>query len=164
MSSSYASSSCKSELKIFYLDDGTLCGDTKTVLSDYKKILSEAATLGLEVNPSKCELYLVKPESEKCCNAHVSFCEASPGQCNVKLLGDKDLTLLGSPVLPEAVEKVLSAKLADLKIMEERLTEIDANEALFLLKNYFSMPKLTYFLRTAPVFLHKDILQKYTTL
>ena len=60
MSSSYASSSCKSELKIFYLDDGTLCGDTKTVLSDYKKIQIEAATLGLEVNPSRTPQVLSK--------------------------------------------------------------------------------------------------------
>ena len=27
--------SCSSELKVFYLDDGTLAGDVKTVLSDY---------------------------------------------------------------------------------------------------------------------------------
>ena len=30
--------SCKSELKVFYLDDGTLGGDAETVLKDYKTI------------------------------------------------------------------------------------------------------------------------------
>ena len=120
--------------------------------------------MGLEVNPSKCELYFIRPESENCRNAHEKFCEASPGQDNVKLLKDKDLTLLGSPVLPEAIENVLTAKLENLKIMVERLTQIDAHEALFLLRNCFSIPKLTYFLRTAPCFVEQDILQNYDNL
>ena len=46
--------SCKNEIKVFYLDEGTLDGDVETVLNDYKKIQTAAATLGLEVNPSKC--------------------------------------------------------------------------------------------------------------
>ena len=74
--------SCKSELKVFYLDDGTLGGDVKTVLNDYKLIQSAAESLGLEVNPSKCELYRIRPESTWCINAHEKFCEVSPGQCN----------------------------------------------------------------------------------
>ena len=45
--------------------------------------------------------------------------------------------------------------------MTERLITIDAHEALFLLRNCFSMPKLTYFLRTAPCFLKKNILLEY---
>ena len=48
--------SCKSELKVYYLDDGTLAGDVETVLSDYQSIQTTAAALGLEVNASKCEL------------------------------------------------------------------------------------------------------------
>ena len=117
-----------------------------------------------EVNASKCELYRIRPVSEECKNAHKKFCEASPGQCNVKLLNNENLTLLGSPVLPEAIKSVLITKLENLKLMVERITQIDAHEALFLLRNCFSIPKLTYFLRTAPCFEKIDILQRTTTL
>ena len=84
------------------------------MLSDYKRIQTEAANLGLEVNPSKYELYQIRPESEDCRNAYESFCEASPGHCNVKLIKDEDFTLLGAPVLPEAVVNVLTTKIEDL--------------------------------------------------
>ena len=38
---------------------------------------------------------------------------------------------------------------------------VDAHTALFLLKNCLSVPKLTYFLRSAPCFLWPDILKRY---
>ena len=38
---------CKSELKVFYLDDGTLCGDPETALNDYKMIQTAVASHGL---------------------------------------------------------------------------------------------------------------------
>ena len=38
--------------------------------------------------------------------------------------------------------------------MSKRLQQIESHEALFLLRNCLAMPKLTYFLRTAPCF-HK---------
>ena len=150
---------CKSELRLFYLDDGTLAGDVDSVLSDYKLIQTFATTLGLEVNPSKCEFYQINQKHNQ--NVYEKFCNASPGQVNLKLLQAKDLTLLGSPILPEAIESVLKTKLDSLKLMAERLSTIDAHDALFLLRNCFSMPKLTYFLRTAPCFLNKAILQEY---
>ena len=45
--------------------------------------------------------------------------------------------------------------------MVSRLKMIDNHEALFLLQNCFSVPKLTYFLRTAPCFLDENILITY---
>jgi len=130
-------------------------------LNDYKMIQNVASKIGLEVNPSKCELYCIRPESEECRNAHAKFCQESPGQIKVKLLQNEDLTLLGAPILPEAIFSILNAKLESLNLMIERLTEIDAHEALFLLKNCFAIPKLTYFLRTAPCFMKKNILNNY---
>ena len=153
--------SCRSERKVFYLDDGTLGGDIETVLKDYTTIQAAAGTLGLEVNPTKCELYLIRPDTKGSNNTFEKFCNASPGQCNVKLLHSRDLTLLGAPILPEAIQGVLLAKIESLKLMTERLTEIGAHEALFLLRNCFSIPKLTYFLRTAPCFTKSDILKNY---
>ena len=51
----------KSNLNVWYLDDGTLAGDVDTVLEDYRQILSALKIHGLEVNPTKCELFLIKP-------------------------------------------------------------------------------------------------------
>ena len=45
--------------------------------------------------------------------------------------------------------------------MTKRLKKIDSHEAFYLLRNCFSMPKLTYFLRTAPCFTEENILQEY---
>ena len=113
--------SCKSELKSFYLDDGTMGGDTETVLCDNKRIQTEAAKIGLEVNTSKCKLFKSRTESEECQNAFVSFCEASPGCFCLKVLDETNFTLLGAPVLPESIEKILSTKLAYQKLMVTKL-------------------------------------------
>ena len=59
---------------------------------------------------------------------------------------------------------MLDPKLEHLALMAKLLKMIDAYDALFLLRNCFSIPKLTYFLRTAPCFLKKDILKKYDSI
>ena len=46
----------KSELAVFYLDDGTLGGNWEEVLSDLRLIEEEASELGLELNRSNTEL------------------------------------------------------------------------------------------------------------
>ena len=106
--------------------------------------------MGLEVNPGKCELYLVNQCSEECKTALEKFNNLTPG---MKLLNKNNLTLLGAPIFPEAIESILKPKLENLVLMVNRLEEIDAHDALFLLRNCFSMPKLTYNLRTSPCFL-----------
>ena len=45
--------------------------------------------------------------------------------------------------------------------MVDRLAQIDAHDALFLLRHCFAIPKLMYFLRCAPTFLFKEVLQDY---
>lgn len=131
------SKNMNSDLNIWYLDDGTITGDVKTVLSDYNKILKALISHGLEVNPSKCELFLINPQSEECFNALTSFREVTDG---IKLVEKKDLTLLGAPIFPEAIDDVLEAKLENLKLMSQRLKQIDNHQALFLLRNCFGMP------------------------
>ena len=150
--------SLKSELNIWYLDDGTIAGDTLTVLDDYKKIISAANSHGLEVNPTKCELHIINPHSLNASAVLDIFNQITKG---VKLVKNEDLTLLGAPIYPEGIPNVLNPKLENLKLMVTRLNKIDPHQALFLLRNCFSMPKLTYFLRTAPCFLEQGILKNY---
>ena len=150
--------SCQSELNVWYLDDGTLASDTETVLTDYQRILEAGKTLGLNVNPSKCELCLLDPQSSECSNALNKFCEFTDG---VRLVQKEDLTLLGAAILPEAFDNMLTSKREKLILMVQRLAEIDKHDALFLLKNCYAIPKLTYLLRTVPCFTKPDILHTY---
>lgn len=60
------------------------------------------------------------------------------------------MTLLGAPVLKgPAVDKALNSKVDELERAIQRLSLLHAHDALVLLKNSLSMPKLLYLLRTA---------------
>ena len=54
--------------------------------------------------------------------------------------------------------------MVDLRLMVNPLSELDAHDALHLLRNAFSIPKLTYFLRTAPCFLMIEVIRQYDEL
>ena len=76
----------------------------------------------------------------------------------IKIINPEDFTLLGSPVLPCAAKK---CSWKNQKILTERLKEVHEHDALYLLKNCMAIPKLLYFLRSAPMFLEEDILKEY---
>ena len=113
---------------------------------------------GLQVNPSKSELYLINPESNGSTQVQESFNLIMPG---IKVISKSDLKLLGAPIYVEAIEQVLKDKIQTLEFMIERLKQIDNHEALFLLRHCFGIPKLTYILRTAPCFMKSNILEKF---
>ena len=121
----------KSKGNIWYLDDGTLLGSMKSISEDFETIKSASSSLGLEVNPGKCELMVVDQLSQEDTALLAKFCSENP---EMRLIGNEDLTLLGSPVLPETIEKVLRSKLESLKLMANRLESLDAHDAMFLLK------------------------------
>ena len=104
----------KSDLNIWYLDDGTIAGNVQTVMEDYGEILKALESHGLAVNPTKCELHLVNPLSEECTGALELFQRITPG---VKLVNKANLTLLGAPIYPEGIEAVLESKLENLELM-----------------------------------------------
>ena len=83
------SSRLKSELCLFYLDDGALGDKVEDVLHDLGMIVSEGAELSLHVNHHKSEII---------CSDHVSrgtlLC-ALPNTCMTDL---EKATLLGSPI------------------------------------------------------------------
>ena len=155
---------CSSEVNLWYLDDGTLGGNPETVQADLARIIAASQDLGLQINSKKCELYIVNASMEAASLSPETRAQldqiklTAPG---IRILEDQDLTLLGAPILEESGNDVLLSKLQDLSLMVERLEDIDAHDALFLLKNCFSIPKLMYFLRCAPCFKHQGTLHKY---
>ena len=119
---------------IWYLDDSTLAGDAKSVIADFQKIKAASETLGLDINNKKCELMVIDQQSPENTTLLQNFCENNPA---IRVIGNKDLTLLGAPVSPEAIEEVLNSKLESLKLMTKRLELLDSHEAMYLLKKLF---------------------------
>ncbi|XP_037042412.1 uncharacterized protein LOC119078809 [Bradysia coprophila] len=146
----------KSELNVWYLDDGTVCDDPDIVLNDFKTIINESEKLGLHINPSKCELFFL---SEKIDEEIVSkFNTICPEIC---VTTKEDLNLLGAPLFEEGFIKFSEKVLSKLKVMFERLKLLNSHTALFLLKNCFAVPKLTYLLRTSPAWKFEDFISSF---
>ena len=147
----------ESEMNLFYLDDGTMCGTAESVMADFKKIKDAKNSLGLEINPGKCEILLIRPMGDVDSTIG-KFRELAP---QIKEISMDNLTLLGSPIMVEAIDGVLQSKLESFQLMCDRLKLLDPHDALFLLRHAFSLPKLTYFLRTSPCFKNTEMLKKY---
>ena len=92
----------KSDLNIWYLDDGTIAGNTQTVLEDYREILKALESHGLAVNPTKCELHIIRPQSEECKGALEMFRLITPG---VVLVDKANLTLLALQFIQKALKQ-----------------------------------------------------------
>ena len=148
-------SSCKSDYNMWYLDDGTLGGKADVVFSDFQKILSAENSLGLKVNPAKCELISLNSIIDV--NVLKMFEGIAP---EIKSVKHGNMTLLGAPVMPSAVDMALESKLCALSRLLEQLDQVDAHDALFLLRNCFAIPKLTYVLRTSACF-QSPLLKSY---
>lgn len=143
-----------SSLNSFYLDDGTLGDDPSIVLSDFIDIIAKCKNIGLEINPDKCELYFIDDIDE---NVIKAFNDIAPG---IKIITNDNFSLLGSPITLESVRSMAIKKLELLKKAYARLPTINSHTAYFLLKNCLSMPKLTYFLRTSPIWFFQDIISE----
>lgn len=111
-------------------------GDPDTVINDLKFIIKECANIGLAINPEKCELYFCGRRSESTIQ---NFAEVSPG---IKIVDD--LELLGAPISKGSGENLIIKKHSNLKVMLERMGQLNCHTAYHLLKTCFNVPKLTY--------------------
>ena len=151
--------SCTSEFSAWYLDDGTLGGNADTIEADFQRIQEASDSLGLQINQSKCEVFFTnKADQQTNTETLTTLQRIAP---DIKPIDEKNLTLLGAPILTQAGEGVFRLKLHQLQLMVERLVQIDAHDAIFLLRHCFAIPKLMYFLRSAPSFKFKDVLKDY---
>lgn len=123
------------ELNIWYLDDGTLGGDPETVLQDFQLLIEECKKLGLEINPTKCELFFC---GEKDHSIIDQFNAISPG---IKILED-DLELLGAPITEEAMERIFIKTHDKMKLVFERLRHLKHHMALFHSQELLCHPKI----------------------
>ena len=117
-----------SRLNLFYLDDGILGDEPTTVLQDLQKIVEDCKSIGLEINPNKCELYFCSYRDE---NVIAAFEKIAPG---IKVISRSNFTLLGSPLMLEAVETTARQNLDLIKKTLNELHSLNCHTAYYLLK------------------------------
>ena len=118
-------------------------GKISNVAQDVKRIVDTQAKTGLVLNLHKCEIIA----------NNFDLIDQYPVFNQFKRVQKKDMTCLGSPVLPSrAMDRVLQDKIDDLGRAIKRLALLQAHDALCLLKTSIAMPKLLYVLRTSSCF------------
>ena len=115
----------RSELIIFYLDDGTLGGSVEDIMQDLQIVELEAGKLDLQLNHAKSEIIS---------NDHravTSMLEAVPDLYPVR---PELATFLGLPIGgEEGVDKSISEKTESLGVMGDRLCYLHTHDAYCLL-------------------------------
>jgi hypothetical protein len=151
--------SMTSEFNTWYLDDGSIGGHVSSLLSDLATVRRVGPQIGLVLNEDKCEIVTDDV------SVVASMKAVMP---NIRHIPRSDAVFLGAPVGDEtSVDTVLGSKLAVFRRLASRLTSLNAHDALFLLKNCFSIPKLLYSLRCAacymsPILLDYDVVIRHT--
>ena len=115
----------------------------------------------MSMNPGKCELYAFDSDDNKTKAVIEKFKSIAP---KIKIVKTAELTMLGAPILNDAYDSVLNAKSLELQRMVDRVSDIDCHDAYFLLKNCLAIPKLLFFLRSAPLHESNKLLELDTIL
>src|SRR5882757_4105176 len=136
------------DLVMGYLDDITIGGSIKDLVSLVPKFEASSLLLGLSLNRSKCE-FVGK-------GVEFGAAVASSG-LGVPLKDWGDAGLLGSPLYVEGVSGVLIERCADMCRMTGRLQFLSRHESLFLLRSSLRVPRLLHVLRSSPCFRSPEI-------
>ncbi|XP_069953548.1 protein amalgam-like [Cherax quadricarinatus] len=123
-------SNLRSKLNTWYLDDGILAGTEESLLEDLQLVKTQEEAVGLILNPSN------QPGNNLITRNQVIITAVRT------ILPDP---VVGAPLGHQAIETVLKDKLNDLKRMDERLSDLEALDALYLLtrlwrKQYLRLP------------------------
>ena len=146
----------KSELYIFYLDDGTLGGPLSDVLYDIEVIKKEAGIIGLDLNPQKSEVIGINSDLIATLQSALS---------GIHVVNPADATLI--QLMPHywvhhwvhqfSITVAIDAKTTMLKCLHGRLHCLTCHDAYLLLRHSLAIPKLLYLLRTSPCFLSPSL-------
>ncbi|XP_055346105.1 uncharacterized protein LOC129593691 [Paramacrobiotus metropolitanus] len=113
--------------------------------------------MGLELNFSKCEFYVLNPSAK----AGKQLLELWPDMVR---LSDDNFSLLGAALKPAGCEKFLTEKKEQLSKFVQRLSKLPSHYSLFLLKNCLSIPKVLFGLRTSRCYEFPALLRDYDEL
>jgi hypothetical protein len=142
----------KFQCNIWFMDNGAMNYNVDLLLSDFRMLRDENRKLGLIVNVAKCEIITDNVEVLQ------KFRNVAP---DIKHVKTASAMLLGAPNGGEqSVDDVLKAKLQELHRLSNRLSLFHAHDALFRLKNCFSISKLTNTLCSAHCYT-RQLLMEY---
>jgi hypothetical protein len=144
--------SCKSLLRIAYMDDITLGGPSADVSADVSMIMLEGPPKGLLLNANKCEA--ISRSGQVSDSLLQQFVQLSTSAA----------TLLGAPLRKgQAMDSCLNKRCEDLERAISRLQLLSSHDALVLLRASFSAPSIQHLLRASPCSGH-DLLSKFDNL
>ena len=116
-------------LNVWFLDDGTLGGDTDGVCADLQLLIPAMARIGLEVNPSKCEI--ITPSTGAAEQSVTPSTGAAEHSVNVEklhqllpgaaVLADTEQLVPGAPLTTSATVTALGKKKDELDRLLSRL-------------------------------------------
>lgn len=145
----------QSKMNEWYLDDGSIGDSIDTVINDIKKIKTLSDEVGLQLNPSKCEVLRIKPLSDK---EFEKLNEIIPG---IVVPSTEEFCLLGAPLTVDAIPPAIAVKTKKIALLISRLDGLPAHQALFILKNCLAIPRMMHLLRSSPCWLFKDKLNEF---
>ena len=146
-----AISTVTSPLNVWFLDDGTLGGGIDGICADLRQLIPAMARIGLEVNPTKCEVINSSvAEGQQTTTNMERLDQLIPGAA---VLADAEQLVLGAPLTSSAAETALAKKKEELDRLITRLQLLDSHSAFYLLRHCLWLPRLQYLLRAAPVYL-----------
>ena len=126
------------------------------VCEDLRRIIPLLSDISLEVNPTKPEVSNVSSDNFQ------SVLLTLPG---FTVTEREDLGILGAPIDIDGCQTGVPKAVERLSTVSSRLESIDAHPAFFLFRNYVSMPRLLFKLRSSPCYrLHAEQTQFYETL
>ena len=125
------------------MDDGTLGGSAQEVLAELDSVAQSCASIGLELNATKCEAVSASAEFS------VAMTNRLPGFHTVN---PDSAELLGAPLGRIATDASLAKKVALLRSSRACLSMVDRHDALALLKVSLGNPRATYVLRAGRAF------------
>ena len=130
--------------KVFYLDDGTLGGNSKDLCQNLSIIEVEGRSLGLHLNVQNCEL--ICEDSSLMSTLLSTF-------PSLQIVDPVHDFLLGSPLSSStSLVTCLGSKISQLEVINERLCHLPSHDALTLLCQTLVLPKLLHILRTSLAF------------
>ncbi|KAF2886309.1 hypothetical protein ILUMI_19864 [Ignelater luminosus] len=95
--------------------------------------------MGLEINPAKCELFFVGTKEQFCLGIEII----------------EEVTLLGLPLIDEAISTTFSKKLEDINRLINRLSNMNAHVAYYLLQHYNQWIRVSFPIRNGSIGIRK---------
>ena len=147
-----------SEVNIWYLDDGSIGGETNQVLSDLQSVKRMSSAFGLQLNEAKCELMLLGMNNTTACSTLSLFQQIAP---TIRSIPSNEAILLGAPLSTAAIGPSFQPKIDALSRLTTRLNFLHTHDALYLLRNCVAIPKLLYLLCTSPTWKRNEDLESF---